>query len=88
MARSSKASNRAWSGHDEALAASGFLPLVEAEMERHQVHPALLDACIQATIAIRRRMTIFIFRPGWNESAAIPSPAAAVWAYVRKTQAH
>jgi thioester reductase-like protein len=76
---------QAWSNHDESLARIRSTPLVQSEMERHQVHPALLDACIQATIAIRTDNDDLYLPSRMERIRCYSKPGAAVWAYVRKT---
>lgn len=73
-----------WANPDEALARIEVSAAVEAEMERYLVHPALLDACIQTTIAIPGEG---LYLPSRIERIRLYSrPSAAVWAYVRKTE--
>ncbi|MDZ4403436.1 polyketide synthase [Prosthecobacter sp.] len=74
-----------WAGSDEALGRIEVPTSVVAEMDRYEIHPALLDACIHPTIAIPADG---LYLPARMERIRCYSkPGSKVWAYVRKTRA-
>jgi thioester reductase-like protein len=73
-----------WSNDDEALARVEAPPAVQQEMDHFTVHPALLDACIQSTIAIPGDGLYLPARMG--RIRIYSKPGAKVWAYARKTE--
>ena len=73
-----------WANDDEALALVEAPLAVQKEMDHFTVHPALLDACIQSTIAIPGDG---LYLPARMARIRVFSkPGAKVWAYARKTQ--
>lgn len=73
-----------WANGEEALARVEVPPAIEKEMDRFTVHPALLDACIQSTIAIPGDGLYLPARMG--RIRIYSKPGAKVWAYVHKTE--
>lgn len=73
-----------WAGKDEALGRIEVPAAVAADLDRHEVHPALLDACIHPTIAIPADG---LYLPSRMERVRCYSqPGARVWSYVRRTK--
>jgi acyl transferase domain-containing protein/acyl carrier protein len=73
-----------WAGKNEALGRIEVPAAVAADLSRHEVHPALLDACIHPTIAIPADG---LYLPSRMERVRCYSqPGAKVWSYVRRTK--
>lgn len=72
-------------GDEEALGRIELPAVVAADLDRYEVHPALLDACIHPTIAIPADGLYLPARMGRVRCYSKPGPK--VWAYVRRTRA-
>jgi thioester reductase-like protein len=74
-----------WAGETEALGRIEVPPAVETELDRYEIHPALLDACIHPLIAIPADG---LYLPARMERVRCHGkPGSKVWAYVRRTKA-
>ncbi|MBB5035203.1 type I polyketide synthase [Prosthecobacter vanneervenii] len=75
-----------WGGETEALARIEMPAAVATALDRYEVHPALLDACIHPSIAIPADDDGLYLPARMERIRCYAKPGDKVWAYVRRTQ--